>query len=242
MIPTVIGLFSVSQIFSTLKDPAEPAVVGIIPGTGGDVASYVSHNVGKAFTREEDFGHGSRDGVACCEAANNAATGGILIPTLTLVIPGNATTVILLSALTIQGLTSGNGLFSTERAIIYPFIYALFIANLLLLLIGMFGAKYFAEITLTPKNMLSAFVLSLSIMGTYAVRGNVDDIIVMLIFGGVGYLLRLYKYNVVPIVLGLILDPIAEQGLSQVSCSTKTPWALRCCPCGRAQSASSCSS
>ena len=248
MIPAVIGLFSVSQIFTTIKDPIVPAdknmiaqfkaakihlkdlvrypvvylrsaiigiVVGIIPGTGGDVASYVSHNTGRMFSKEEDFGHGAREGVACCEAANNAVTGGTLIPTLTLGVPGNATTAVLLSGLTIHGLTPGYGLFTTEKQIIYPFICALFIANLMMVLIGMFGAKHFAKVTLTPKNMLSAFVLSLSIMGTYAVRGNLRDVVVMLVFGVIGYVLKLYKYNVVPIVLGLILGPIAEAGLSQ---------------------------
>lgn len=248
MIPAVIGLFSVSQIFSSLKDPVQLAdkdmiaqfksakislkdlvkypvvylrsaiigiVVGIIPGTGGDVASYVAHNTGKMFSKDEDFGHGSREGVACCEAANNAVTGGTLIPTLTLGVPGNATTAVLLSALTIHGLTPGYGLFTSEKQITYPFICALFLANLIMVLIGMFGAKHFAKVTLTPKNILSAFVLSLSIMGTYAVRGNLNDVVVMLIFGFVGYILKLYKYNVVPIVLGLILGPIAEAGLSQ---------------------------
>lgn len=248
MIPAVIGLFSVSQIFTTLKDPVQLAdrdmiaqfraarlhwkdlvrypvtylrsavigiVVGIIPGTGGDVASYVSHNVGKVFSKEEDFGHGAREGVACCESANNAVTGGTLIPTLTLGVPGNATTAVLLSGLTIQGLTPGYGLFTSEKQVTYPFICALFIANLLMLFIGMFGAKHFAKVTLTPKNVLSAFVLSLSAMGTYAVRGNLKDVVVMMVFGVIGCLLKLYRYNVVPIVLGLILGPIAEAGLSQ---------------------------
>lgn len=153
--------------------------------------------------------------MACCEAANNAVTGGTLIPTLTLGVPGNATTAVLLSGLTIHGLTPGYGLFTTEKQITYPFICALFIANLMMVLIGMFGAKHFAKVTLTPKNILSAFVLSLSIMGTYAVRGNLRDVVVMLVFGVIGYILKLYKYNVVPIVLGLILGPIAEAGLSQ---------------------------
>lgn len=249
MIPAVIGLFSVSQVFSTLKDALKPAnpediarykssrvhlkdfvrypltylrssiigiIVGIIPGTGGDVSSYVSYNMGKLFSKERDqFGDGSREGVACCEAANNAVTGGTLIPTLTLGVPGNATTAVLLSGLTIHGLTPGYGLFTTEKQITYPFICALFIANLMMVLIGMFGAKHFAKVTLTPKNILSAFVLSLSIMGTYAVRGNLRDVVVMLVFGIIGYVLKLYKYNVVPIVLGLILGPIAEAGLSQ---------------------------
>lgn len=248
MIPTVIGLFSVSQILMTLKDPLEPVeegmiaqfnaakicfwdlfryplvylrssiigiIVGIIPGTGGDVASYVSHNIGRMFSKDDEFGHGSREGIACCESANNAVTGGTLIPTLTLGVPGNATTAVMLSALTIQGLTPGYGLFTSEKAVTYPFICALFIANFLMLLIGMLGAKHFAKVTLTPRNILSAFVLSLSIIGTYAVRGNMDDVTVMLFFGVIGYVLKLYKFNVVPIVLGLILGPIAEAGLSQ---------------------------
>ena len=205
----------ITQLPNCIRSAIIGIVVGIIPGTGGDVASYVSHNTGRMFSKEEDFGHGAREGVACCEAANNAVTGGTLIPTLTLGVPGNATTAVLLSGLTIHGLTPGYGLFTTEKQITYPFICALFIANLMMVLIGMFGAKHFAKVTLTPKNILSAFVLSLSIMGTYAVRGNLRDVVVMLVFGVIGYILKLYKYNVVPIVLGLILGPIAEAGLSQ---------------------------
>lgn len=248
MIPVVIGLFSMSQVFSTMKDPLKEAskealvrykatkitkddimkypkiywwssviglIVGIIPGTGGDVASYVAHNTGRMFTKDPDYGQGSREGVAWCEAANNAVTGGTLIPTLTLGVPGNATTAVLLSALTIQGLTPGYGLFTTEKAITYPFICALFIANIMMVVIGIAGAKFFAGVTLIPQNLLNTFVLFLSVIGTYAIRGNVTDILLMLIFGVIGYLLKLYKYNVVPIVLGLILGPIAEAGLSQ---------------------------
>lgn len=248
MIPAVIGLFSVSQVFSSLKDPLKVAsqdsiakvknskvsakdfvrhpliylsagiiglIIGIIPGTGGDVASYVSHNMGRFFTKDPDYGSGAREGVSWCEAANNAVTGGTLIPTLTLGVPGNATTAVLLSALTIQGLSPGYGLFTTERHITYPFICSLFIANIFMLLIGVFGAKHFARVTLTPKNILNACVLSLSAIGSYAIRGSVKDIFVMLIFGILGYMLKAYKYNVVPIVLGIILGPIAEQGLTQ---------------------------
>lgn len=190
-------------------------IIGIIPGTGGDVASYVAHNVGKMFSKEENYGSGAREGVACCESANNAVTGGTLIPTLTLGVPGNATTAILLGALTIHGLIPGYGLFTAQKNITYPFIAALFIANVIMLLIGLFGAKRFALVTLTPKNILSACVLMLSIMGSYAIRGNVRDIFVMLAFGAAGFILKAYAYNVVPIVLGLILGPIAEEGLSQ---------------------------
>lgn len=249
MIPAVIGLFSVSQVFSTLKDALKPAnpediarykssrvhlkdfvrypltylrssiigiIVGIIPGTGGDVSSYVSYNMGKLFSKERDqFGDGSREGVACCEAANNAVTGGTLIPTLTLGIPGNATTAILLSGLTIHGLAPGYSLFTSGKNITYPFIMALFLANLAFVIIGLLGAKYFARVTLTPQSILSACVLNLSLIGCYGVRGNIRDVYAMLAFGLVGYLLKLYKFNIVPIVLGMILGDIAEEALQQ---------------------------
>ena len=249
MIPAVIGLFSVSQVFSTLKDALKPAnpediarykssrvhlkdfvrypltylrssiigiIVGIIPGTGGDVSSYVSYNMGKLFSKERDqFGDGSREGVACCEAANNAVTGGTLIPTLTLGIPGNATTAILLSGLTIHGLAPGYSLFTSGKNITYPFIMALFLANLAFVIIGLLGAKYFARVTLTPQSILSACVLNLSLIGCYGVRGNIRDVYAMLAFGLVGYLLKLYKFNIVPMVLGMILGDIAEEALQQ---------------------------
>jgi len=249
MIPAVIGLFSISQVFSSLKDPIRPIqqeyivryktsrlklkdlccypityiwssivglIIGIIPGTGGDVASYVSYNIGKIVSKErEKFGHGARDSVACCECSNNAVVGGTLIPTLTLGIPGNATTAILLSGLTIHGLTPGYGLFTSGGSVTYPFIMSMFTANLAFVIIGIFCAKYFAQVTLTPQNILGAVVLNLSLVGCYAVRGNVRDVYVMLIFGVVGYLLKLYKFNIVPIVLGMILGDIAEEALQQ---------------------------
>ena len=191
-------------------------IVGIIPGTGGDVSSYVAYNMGKMFSKERDqFGDGAREGVACCEAANNAVTGGTLIPTLTLGIPGNATTAILLSGLTIHSLTPGYSLFTTGKNVTYPFIMALFLANIAFVIIGLLGAKYFARVTLTPQNILSACVLNLSLIGCYGVRGNVRDVYAMLVFGIIGYLLKLYKFNVVPIVLGMILGDIAEEALQQ---------------------------
>ena len=191
-------------------------IVGIVPGTGGDVSSYVAYNMGKMFSKERDqFGDGAREGVACCEAANNAVTGGTLIPTLTLGIPGNATTAILLSGLTIHSLTPGYSLFTTGKNITYPFIMALFLANVAFVIIGLLGAKYFARVTLTPQNILSACVLNLSLIGCYGVRGNVRDVYAMLIFGVIGYLLKLYKFNIVPIVLGMILGDIAEEALQQ---------------------------
>ena len=201
---------------SYLRSSLIGIIIGIIPGTGGDVSSYVAYNMGKIFSKEkEEFGKGSREAVACCESSNNAVVGGTLIPTLTLGIPGNATTAILLSGLTIHGLTPGYGLFTTSRDITYPFILALFLANLAFVIIGLLGAKYFARVSLTPQNILSACVLNLSLIGCYAVRGNINDVWSMLVFGLIGFIVKIYDYNIVPIVLGMILGKIAEQGLQQ---------------------------
>ena len=112
-------------------------------------------------------------------------------------------------------MTPGYGLFTESGDVTYPFIMSMFLANLAFVIIGVLGAKYFARVTLTPQNILAACVFNLSLIGCYAVRGNVKDVYVMLIFGVVGYLLKLYKYNVVPIVLGIILGDIAEEALQQ---------------------------
>lgn len=248
LIPAVIGLFSITQVFSSMNDgfgvlhkenitefrksstnikdlfryPATyirssiiGIIIGIIPGTGGDVASYLSHNIGKMFTKDKDYGNGSPEGVAACEAANNAVVGGTLIPTLTLGIPGNATTAILMGGLTLHGLTPGYTLFTSNANTIFPFIFSLFLASILFLIIGLKGAKYFALATLTPRNLLSGMVILLSTVGSFAMRGNIIDVIVMLIFGVLGYVLKLYKYSIVPIVLGMILGRMAEESLQQ---------------------------
>ena len=191
-------------------------IIGILPGAGASIACFMGYNNAKQFSKhKEDFGHGAIEGVCGSEAANNAVTGGTLIPTLTLGIPGNATTAILLSGLTIHGLAPGYSLFTSGKNITYPFIMALFLANLAFVIIGLLGAKYFARVTLTPQSILSACVLNLSLIGCYGVRGNIRDVYAMLAFGLVGYLLKLYKFNIVPIVLGMILGDIAEEALQQ---------------------------
>lgn len=190
--------------------------VGALPAAGASIAAFIGYNEGKRFSKHpEEFGKGSREAVASAEAANNGVTGGSLITTLTLGIPGNSTTAILLGGLMIQGLRTGHDLFTTNAHVAYPFIISLFLANFVFLIVGLFGAKYFANIAKTPVNMLITVIFVLGVMGSYAVTNNIFDVYIMLFFGLLGFLLKINNFEASPIVLGIILGPIAEQGLNQ---------------------------
>lgn len=191
-------------------------IVGIIPGAGGNIASFLSYNEAKRQSKTpEVFGHGSREGIAASEAGNNGVTGGALIPMLTLGIPGNAVTAILLGGLMIQGLLPGNDLFTAQANITYPFIIGFFMANIFMLLLGMFCAGQFAKVVRVPSNFLAATILVLTVVGAFAINNSIVDVYIMLMFGLLGYLLKVLDFDSTPIVLGMILGPIAEKGLLQ---------------------------
>lgn len=191
-------------------------IVGIIPGAGGNIASFLSYNEAKRLSKTpEEFGHGSREGVAASEAGNNGVTGGALIPMLTLGIPGNAVTAILLGGLMIQGLYPGNDLFTNRANITYPFIIGFFLANLFMLLEGLFASTWFAKIVKVPSNFLAAGILVLTIVGAFAINNSMSDVYVMLVFGVIGFVLKQIDFDPTPIVLGMILGSITERGLMQ---------------------------
>lgn len=201
-------------------------IVGIIPGTGGEVASFVSLNQGQMWSgkRITDYDRetGWCEGVACVQAANGAVTGGTIIPTLTLGVPGNATTAILLSGLMIHGLTPGYELFTRQAATTYPFILALLVASVLCLIIGVFGSPLVAKITKCPANMLNACIMGLCVVGAFCIRNITGDLWVMFVFGFVGYFMKQFKFDVAPVLLGIILGKIAEKGLTQSLVLEKT--------------------
>ena len=190
--------------------------VGALPAAGASIAAFIGYNEGKRFSKTpNEFGKGCREAVASAEAANNGVTGGSLITTLTLGIPGNSTTAILLGGLMIQGLRTGHELFTTNANVAYPFIISLFLANFVMLIVGLFGAKYFANISKTPINMLTTIIFVLGVLGSYAVTNNMFDVYIMMFFGLLGFLLKVNNFEASPIVLGMILGPIAEQGMNQ---------------------------
>ena len=199
-----------------LRSSVIGTLVGIIPGAGTTIATFIGYNEGKRFSKHPElWGKGSREAIASAEAANNGVTGGSLIPTLTLGIPGNAVTAVLLGGLMMLGLTPGYSLFTEKAYITYPFILSLFLANTTFLLIGLTMAHKFANISKTPSYILIPIISCFCTMGAYALNVNIMDVYLMFVFGFIGFIMNKFGFNAAPIILGMILGPIADKALSQ---------------------------
>lgn len=190
------------------------SVVGPIPGAGASIASLVSYDQAKRLSRTpERFGKGHPEGVIATESSNNAMIGGALIPTLALGVPGEAATAVLLGGLLIQGIAPGPALFSDPSGMIYGIFIAYLMANVFMLLIMWFGIRLFIRILQVPRKLLLAIITTFCFIGVYGVAGDIFDIWLMLGFGVLGFFLNRYGFGTAPLVLGLILGPIAEANL-----------------------------
>ncbi len=186
-------------------------MVGIIPGTGASEASWFSYNTAKNMSKHpEEFGHGSVEGIAAAESANNAVTGATLIPLLTLGIPGDGTVAIMLSALMINGLNPGLSLFTTQGNIMYAIMLGLILVNIFMLLQGKFLTTLFAKVVSIPQEILTPIIVIFCFAGAYSVNENFFDVGVALIFGMLAWILRKLELPPVPILLGLVLGSMTE--------------------------------
>ena len=190
--------------------------IGILPGAGADIASWVAYTVGRRFSRSPGrWGKGSEEAVACSESANNAVTGGSLIPLLTLGIPGSASAAVLLGGLMIHGLAPGRELFTRYAEMTYTAIFAFLIANLVMGAVGMLAARYLVRVTLLPRSVVAPVVAVLCVVGSYSLSNNLFDVWVMTVSGIAGYFMRVYGYSAAALALGLILGPMAERSFRQ---------------------------
>lgn len=190
--------------------------IGIIPGAGADIAAFVSYNEAKRFSKKEDkdlFGKGNLKGVAASEAANNGVTGGAMVPLLTLGIPGDAVTAVLLGALVVQGIQPGPQLFTTNADLVYTLFAGMFVANILMLIFGLSGIRLFTKILKVPKNIIAPIIVVLSTIGAFAIANNFFDVYTMLVAGIIGFFMKKFGFPASPIVLALILGPMAESEL-----------------------------
>ena len=190
--------------------------IGALPALGATTAALISYNETKRWSKhKEEFGHGAIEGVAGPEAANNAAVGGAMVPTLALGIPGSTTTAIILAGLLIQGVRPGPHLFNEQPTLLYVVFGSMLACNLLYLLFGFVFAKAFARITLIPDGFLWPAVFVLSVVGAYAPNQSMVDVMIMLVFGVVGYLFRRYGFSPAPLIMGLVLGKMVEETLKQ---------------------------
>lgn len=197
-----------------LKASVLGIAVGILPGAGGDIGSWVGYNSAKNGSKHKElFGNGSLEGIAGSEAGNNAVCGGALIPALTLGIPGSAAAAVFLGALTVQGFSSGTNLFSKYADMTYSILIGFVAANVLMGIFGWLLSRYAVRFAALPDGILIPVITSLSVIGSYAIRNNIFDVYVMLVFGVVGYLMKKYDFPAAPAVLALILGPMAERNM-----------------------------
>ena len=204
--------------FNLVRSSIIGTLVGILPGAGGSVAGLVAYSEAKRNAKpEQKFGEGEPDGLIATESANNATVGGGFIPTLVLGIPGTPPDAVILGALLIQGVRTGPTLFqSGTGSIAYTFIYGLIIATILMLPVGLLIGRYaYKSIVTIPKAVLVPIVGFMTIIGTYAIRNSISDVIIMICLGIFGWIVSRFGFAASPIVLGLILGPIAEQGFVQ---------------------------
>lgn len=186
-------------------------IVGIIPAAGAGVSSWICLSMGKKFSKHpEKFGHGSLEGVAASESGNNAATGGALIPLITLGIPGSGVTAILLGALIMHGLTPGASMFSKFADVTYGVMVSFLLANILMGVIGLLIVRYVARVSTVKIGYLAPAIVALSVLGTYAIRNNMFDVYVMLFFGVFGFIMKKCGFAAPPMVLGMVLSDICE--------------------------------
>lgn len=185
---------------------------GMLPGVGGDIGGYMAYNEAKRFARDPSvFGQGEPRGVVAAEAANNASNMGSLVPTFALGIPGNTQAAVLLGALLIAGVQPGPGLFEAAPDLIYGSFMAMTLAYICLLVIGLVGIRLWIRVIQIPATYLWPLVIVFCVVGSYAVRTNVFDVVVMLSAGVLGYLLTKARYPVAPLLIAVIVGPIAEE-------------------------------
>lgn len=200
--------------WSIIRSGVLGTLIGIFPGAGGTIASFLAYDMEKRLSKHpETFGMGAYEGVAAAEAANSASVGGALVPLLTLGIPGSASTAVLIGALMIHELRPGPELFAKQPELVYTLFSSLFVANIVLYFLGMWGSRLWIKVTKIPKTVLYPLIFAFAIVGSFAVRSSVFDVGVCLGFGVLGWILKKFHYPLSPIVLGLVLGALIETNL-----------------------------
>ncbi len=188
--------------------------IGALPGAGGDIAALMAYGSARRSVKKPSrpFGKGAYEGVIAPETANNACIGGDNIPMLTLGVPGDAVTAVIIGALFIHGLKPGPMLMIETPHLFWFWVGVLSLSNVFLLIFGLTGIKIFAKLVEVRKGLLLPIIILISVVGTYAINNSLTDVYWMLGFGVFGYILKMYGFEMGPVVLGIILGPLMEEG------------------------------
>ncbi len=201
--------------------------IGILPAEGATIASMIGYNEAKRWSKTpEEFGKGSIEGIAGSEAANNSATGGAMVPTLALGIPGSPTAAVILAGLMVHGLRPGPTMFTEQSTFVFAIFWSMLLVNVLFFFVGLYGARIFARATLIPLTILWPMVFLFSMVGAYALDQSMIDVWIALFFGVIGYLMKRYGFSVVSLAIGLILGGMLEKRLGQSMVMLDEQWWL----------------
>ena len=202
-------------------------VIGLVPGAGATIASFVSYGVEAQFGRRRDqMGTGIAEGIVAPQAAATASVGGALVPLLALGIPGSGATAVILGAFMLHGIQPGPQVFVTSTAMVYTIFASLFVGLAFMCLIGYFAIRPLVKILDFPEAAVSAYVMILCFVGAMSIRNNVTDLWLMIGFGILGYVFERIRFPVAPLVLGVILGPLAEESFMNSMISFSNDWTV----------------
>ncbi|MEQ1611339.1 MAG: tripartite tricarboxylate transporter permease, partial [Hyphomicrobiaceae bacterium] len=201
--------------------------IGAMPAGGAEIPTFLSYYTEKKLSKHpEEFGHGAIEGVAGPEAANNASAAGVLVPMLTLGLPTSATAAIMLSAFQSYGINPGPLLFQSQPELVWGLIASLFIGNVMLLVLNLPMIALWVKMLMIPAPLLYAGILVFATIGTYGITQSITDLMLLYAIGAIGYMMRRYDFPTAPVIIGMILGPLAEQNLRQAMTISAGDWTV----------------
>jgi len=223
--PSLKEAWSIATTF--LRSSIIGTIIGIIPGAGATIASFVTYGVQSQYgTRKEEMGTGIPEGIVAPQTAATASVGGALIPLLTLGIPGSGSTAVILGAFLLHGIQPGPQIFFTSADMVYTVFASLFMGIILMCVIGYFAIKPLVKILDFPESIVSGYIMLLCFIGALSIRNSLSDLWLMVGFGIVGYLFERFKFPIAPMVLGIILGPMAENSFMTTMISFQNDWTI----------------
>ncbi len=257
MIPVLVGIFAISQVFVELSNVGAAGVkvaqkigrvlptwkelkqllptilpasfigvfIGVVPGAGGSIASWIAYNEAKRFSKDPDsFGKGNPRGIAAPEAANNGCTGGDMVPMLTLGIPGDVITAVMLGALVLVGIRPGPLLFAQHPEVVNSLYVGFVMAQLIMFALGVLTVRIWPRVLQAPSQVLFPLILAICFIGVFSANNSVFDMFVALAFGVIGFFVHKWGFSPAAMILGVILGPLAERELGSALIISHGDW------------------